>query len=222
MNRYRGACAILVGMSGATFRRQNEAPPVTPVTPFSYVGDIPSVVNFKNPPENHPSPTTNLIQVDQSEPVVLRPGDYQPCYAEMMIAYFDQPKMREVIDTYTWKSGAVTEKKRELPRTPPHFSTFARSIGVSTRKLKLWARQYEEFGEAYQTCQEILEEFLIDNGLTGSYGAIAMKFVAVNRTKMKDKVVTENVTLDINKVLDKIAAGEVRPGGMLEMGHDED
>ena len=154
-------------------------------------------------------------------PHVLKKGEYHPGYAEEMLRFFDKPKVEKIYETYTWKSGAVTEKVREVPATPPHFSEFARKIGVTTRQLKKWARDHEDFREAYETCQEIFEEFLIDNGLTGSYGAIAMKFVAVNRTKMKDKVVTENVTLDINKVLDSIAAGNVKPGGQLDMPQED-
>ena len=139
-----------------------------------------------------------------------------------MIDYFDRPKTKKIYDTYTWKSGAVSEKERFVPNTPPHFSEFARSIGVTTRTLNRWAREHPEFREAYQVCQEIFEEFLIDNGLMGSYGAIAMKFVAVNRSKMKDKQVHENQSVDLNKVLDAIADGKVRPGGLMELPGEEE
>lgn len=217
-------------MAGATFKTQNHAPRVTPdpffvAEPADSLGD-PS----KNFTKNHPTFATTVspevnTQMSQAPEVptftVLRKGEYHPGYAEEMLRFFDKPKVEKIYDTYTWKSGAVTEKVREVPATPPHFSEFARKIGVTTRQLKKWARDHEDFREAYETCQEIFEEFLIDNGLTGSYGAIAMKFVAVNRTKMKDKVVTENVTLDINKVLDSIAAGNVKPGGQLDMPNED-
>lgn len=238
------ACAILEGMSGAQFKGQNEAPPVSPGTPFSFVRQNSLGAQNKNVTKNHsivspltretisgerfsnetePAPFIPKIHdiKDSRPPEVLRPGDYHPGYCQQMLDWFDKPKTQVITDTYTWKSGAVSEKERHVPATPPHFSEFARSIGVSTRRLKIWARDHEEFREAYVMCEEILEEFLIDNGLTGAYGAIAMKFVAVNRTKMKDKVVTENVTLDINKVLDQIARGEVKPGGHLEIASDD-
>jgi len=170
----------------------------------SFIEKLP-VQELKNTvaPENHPA--------------IVKPGDYQPAYCEMMIEYFDKPKAKRIVDYYTWKSGAVSEKERFVPNTPPHFSEFARTIGVTAKKLEYWASQHPEFALAYDQCQEILEEFLIDNGLTGAYGAIAMKFVAVNRSSMKDKQVTENIAVDINKVLDQIADGKVRPGGLLEM-----
>lgn len=147
----------------------------------------------------------------------VQPGQYHPGYIDQMLRFFDRPKMREIIDTYTWKSGAVSEKIRYVPNTPPHFSEFARKIGVTTRTLKAWCRAHPEFKDAYDQCQEILEEFLIDNGLVGAYGAIAMKFVAVNRSKMKDKSVQENHTVNINEVLDMIAAGKLKPGGDMEL-----
>lgn len=229
------------GMSGATFKSQNQAPRVTPMAvdqgqPVTTLG-----VQNENATQNHPtfaqsntSPAAPAASAEVNgfdvplpaapaavEKVdVIQPGEYFPGLCEQMVQYFDRPKVKETVDTYTWKSGAVSEKKRHVPATPPHFSEFARKIGVTTRTLKIWAGKYPAFGEAYETCGEIYEEFLIENGLTGAYGAIAMKFVAVNKTKMKDKVVQENVALDINKVLDQIAAGQVKPGGQLDIPGD--
>ena len=228
-------------MSGATFKNQSQAPRVTPSPLSTDFASTPLGAPKENLPENHPTiaesftrgnKTTVTFPSSEFQPVpadssehqiqIVKPGEYHPGYAEQMLRWFDRPKVKKIYDTYTWKSGAVSEKERFVANTPPHFSEFARSIGVTTRTLKRWARDHAEFGEAYQMCQEILEEFLIDNGLTGAYGAIAMKFVAVNRTKMKDKVVQENVTVDINKVLDGIAAGKVRPGGQLELPGEEE
>ena len=230
-------------MAGATFKTNSEAPRATP-TPFNAdrghnsLGD-PNI----SAPQNHQpiaesftsehidAVSTNEFYIPQGQPTpaavlptaiaqpaaveTVKRGEYHPGYVQQMLEYFDRPKMKEVVDTYTWKSGAVSEKSRFIPNTPPHFTEFARSIGVSAATLKRWAAAHPEFGEAYQICQEIFEEFLIDNGLTGAYGAIAMKFVAVNRSKMKDKQTNENVNLDINDVLDQIAAGKLKPGGLL-------
>lgn len=152
-------------------------------------------------------------------------GEYHPGYIDQMLAYFDRPKMKETIETFTYRSGAVDKRVKYVANTPPHFSEFARQIGVTTRKLKLWAKNNPAFREAYETCQEIFEEFMIDNGLTGQYGAIAMKFVAVNRTKMRDKTESLSRTVNMNEVLDQIAAGKSLPGGRLEesesVGDDE-
>lgn len=158
----------------------------------------------------------------KGELVKLSPGDYHPGYIDEMLKFFNRPKMRVISETYTWRNGTIEERSKEVPNTPPHFSEFSRKIGVSTRTLKRWAREHTEFREAYQICEEIYEEFLIEHGLTGGYGSIAMKFVAVNKTGMKDKVINETRTLDMNKVLDNIAAGKMKPGGLLEGGSGSD
>lgn len=221
-------------MAGAQFKQSNDTPRATP-SPFNV---DPAPVSLGAPissaPKNHPSFaesfTSNEFPVPPAavQPVEIIPvekvaaGEYHPGIIDQMFEFFDRPKIKEIYDTYTWKSGAVTEKVRYVPNTPPHFSEFARKIGVTTRTLKRWASKHPEFRDAYEQCQEIFEEFLIDNGLTGSYGAIAMKFVAVNRSKMKDKVVQENQNVDINKVLDQIADGKVKPGGLLPEGDSGD
>lgn len=200
--------------------------------PSSSLGDPIKFFSENHPPvaesntsnEFHVTPAANIQPVAENHQAVevVKPGEYHPGYCEQMIRYFDRPKTKKIYDTYTWKSGAVSEKERYVPNTPPHFSEFARSIGVTTRTLNKWCREHPEFREAHQICQEIFEEFLIDNGLIGSYGAIAMKFVAVNRSKMKDKQVHENQTVDLNKVLDAIADGKVRPGGVMELPGEEE
>lgn len=154
--------------------------------------------------------------------VVVKPGEYHPGYIPEMLAYFDRPKTREIVSTFTWKSGAVDEQRKVVPNTPPHFSEFARKIGVTSQTLKNWAKKYPGFKVAYQQCQEILEEFLIDNGLTGAYGAVAMKFVAVNKTSMKDKTETVEKKVDINKFLDDLQSGKILPGRGNELIEDED
>lgn len=186
------------------------------------------VNEFDPPVENQPVETEPVaaervpVEAERVDLSVIKQGEYHPSYCAALLEWFDKPKMKRIVDSYTWKSGAVSEKERFVPNTPPHFSEFARSIGVSTRTLKKWASVHPEFKEAMESAQEILEEFLIDNGLIGAYGAISMKFVAVNKTKMKDKVVQENQMIDMNKVLDKIANGEVKPGGQMLLDGGEE
>lgn len=165
-------------------------------------------------PENH-------FDIKKYIPEIVKPGEYIPAYCDAIRAYFDKPKMRVIEDTYTWKSGEMETRTREIPATPPHFTEFARTIGVSNKKLKAWCRKYPEFADAYEMCEEIYEEFLIEHGLMGNYGAIMAKFVAVNKTKMKDKVVSENRTVNLNEVLDQIERGQLKPGGILLENLDE-
>lgn len=195
-------------------QNENHNPPSAGATLFSRGPSNFPGAPTKNFSENHslnteaPSPT--------AAGVIVQPGEYHPGYCDQMLAFFDRPKMRETIETFTYKSGAVDERVKYVPNTPPHFSEFARKIGVTTRTLKKWAKEHPDFREAYDQCQEIFEEFMIDNGLTGGYGAIAMKFVAVNRTKMRDKTEHTEKRVDMNRVLDDIAAGKALPGGRID------
>lgn len=153
---------------------------------------------------------------------IVQPGEYRPEYCEQMIAFFDRDKYTTITETYSWRNGSVEERSKKVPNVPPEFSEFARTIGVTSATLKKWARQHPEFREAYETCKEIYEEFLVHHGLLGNYGAIFGKFVAVNRTKMKDKQIHENRIIDMRKVLDDIAAGKLLPGGALPSEDSED
>lgn len=157
-----------------------------------------------------------------SQGQLVKPGEYHPGYCEEMLAFFDRPKYTTIEETFTWKNGSVDTRMKKVPTAPPEFSEFARRIGVNTATLKRWAKSHPDFRDAYETCKEIYEEFLVHHGLLGNYGAIFGKFVAVNRTKMKDKQIHENRIVDMRKVLDDIAAGKVLPGGTLPSEDSED
>lgn len=126
-----------------------------------------------------------------------------------MYAYFSgREKEKKITDTYIWKNGEVEEKYKMLPNTPPHFSEFARSIGVTARKLKAWAKTHIEFGEYYDACVDIIQEFYIDNGITGKYAGQFSIFAAKNTTKMKDVQESLHKTVNFKDVLDAIEKGK--------------
>lgn len=147
---------------------------------------------------------------------VVGKGEYHPGYCKQMFDYFNRDKYRTITEEYTYKSGYVETKNKKVPNAPPEFSEFARSIGVTKRTLEKWRREHPEFAEAYESCADLYEEFLVHHGLLGNYGAIFGKFVAVNRTRMKDKQETTTRVIDMRKVLDDIASGKLKPGGQLE------
>jgi len=163
----------------------------------------------------HPEPDMVAIPKKAFVPEVVKKGEYHPGYCQEMLQFFDREKYRTISEEYVYKSGFIETKNKRVPNAPPEFSEFARRIGVSKSKLMSW-RKHPEFAEAYEICADIYEEFLVHHGLLGNYGAITMKFVAVNRTKMKDKQETTTRTIDLNEVLNQIAAGKVRPGGLLD------
>lgn len=197
---------------------------VSPPPESSFAVPLPAFIGTDHPslPAVHPTSffdeTGEEVKQKAFLPVGLKKGEYHPAYIEHIIQYFDQPKKREVRDYFTYKSGAESEKVRYVPNPPPQFSKYARSIGVTTKKLQEWGEEHPEFGEALGICQEIFEEFLIENGLTGEYGAIMTKFVAVNKTRMRDKTEHTEKKVNINEALDQIAAGQLQPGGMLPAG----
>lgn len=130
---------------------------------------------------------------------------YDEKFVEKMLNYFmSVEKSRETIDTYTWKSGEVSEKTRNIPNPPPSFSEFGRSIGVSENTLKNWAKKHDLFGEAYDMCQDIVQEFFVHNGVRGDYSGQFAIFAAKNLTKMKDVQINKNENYDMKAVLDSL------------------
>ncbi|MBQ3015806.1 MAG: hypothetical protein IJD79_03395 [Clostridia bacterium] len=85
------------------------------------------------------------------------------------------------------KKGRKYEK--ELPRqlyssflsmvndgTPPSFSKFARSIGVTVGELEGF-RRHKEFDRAWRECIEIRRDYLTDSALTRRYDPSFVKFL---------------------------------------------
>lgn len=142
-------------------------------------------------------------------PEVLGKSDYSPKVCEAMRSFFyNYPKFRTVTETFYTRNGDVRETEKEVANTPPHFSEFARSIGISRRRMELWRKQHVAFNEAWLDCQEVIKEFYLDNGLMGRYSSTFAIFAAKNETDMKDKSVVENQTVNMNKLLDRIESGQ--------------
>mgnify|MGYP001593621430 CR=1 FL=1 len=84
-------------------------------------------------------------------------------------------------------SGIAGEKF--VPETPPHFSKFARKIGVTEKTLYEWTEIYPEFKVAMDMANEMRNEVLKDNSLLGNYDTkIAAMFIH-HYTEIKDKAV---------------------------------
>lgn len=143
--------------------------------------------------------------------------EYKTEYAEMMLDFFtEKEKNTTVFDTMTWRDGREREYAKTRPNAPPMFSEFGRTIGVSERTLKGWAKKYPDFREAYEMCVSIIQEFIVENGLLGTYPAAFAIFAGKNLTPMKDKVIEERQNLDVNRLLDQIEQGRLGPGQMFD------
>lgn len=133
---------------------------------------------------------------------------YSPEIGPHMYEYFaSKEKYRIVYDTFTYKGGSTSEKERRLPNPPPHFSEYARSIGTTWVQIKAWAKEHREFAEYYDACVDIIEEFFVDNGVTGAYAGQFSVFAAKNRTRFTDVQINKNLNANMKDVLDALEKG---------------
>ena len=137
---------------------------------------------------------------------ILSKVEYDPKYCEMMLTYFiSKPKTEEKKETFVWRrTGEVDERYKIVANPPPMFSEFGRTIGVSEKTLLSWAKNHREFGEVYEICQDIIQEFFITHGVSGEYAGQFGIFAAKNITKMKDVQVNKNENYDMKAILDAI------------------
>ena len=134
-----------------------------------------------------------------------RPTKYKPEYCAKMIEFFNISPTREIVDVTTSNNGATTERYREIPNKLPFISAFAREIGVNIDSLYEWEKEYDDFSEAMKIARELQKEFLIINGLNGSYNPTAFIFTAKNLTDMRDvQETTTNVNINIADYLTQI------------------
>lgn len=172
-----------------------------------------------NESQNHSTPLLEIIpknskvdlpQMAQLEAYTVKNVKYQPVYGPMMYKWFsEKKKFDEITETFMWKSGEVEEKKKRRALPPPHFSEFARTIGTTAAGLKRWAKNHEEFREYHDACMDIIQEFMIDNGVTGEYASQMTIFAAKNTTKMKDVQENRNMNVNMKDVLDAIEKGTI-------------
>lgn len=141
---------------------------------------------------------------------ILSKTQYDPKFAVDMVSFFlGREKTRLVEETFIWKrTGEVDTREKRIANPPPMFSEFGRTIGVSEKTLLSWAKNHPEFGEAYEVCQDIIQEFMITNGLSGDYSSQFGIFTAKNITKMKDVQVNKNENYDMKSILDQIEKGQ--------------
>lgn len=183
----------------------------------SHQVDNPPVVlsDNKQLPEFYETPTDLLSFEDRAlvnpkdlAKKLLSKVEYSKSYGADMLEFFlAKQRYRITMDVHYRKDGEMMEKERHIPNSPPMFSEFGRTIGVSERTLKAWVKKYPEFAEAYEICQDIIQEFFVENGVKGDYASQFAIFAAKNLTKMKDVMVNKNENYDMKAVLDAIEKG---------------
>ena len=121
-----------------------------------------------------------------------RPKSFKEEYITQMIEYFSGPLFEEYIEE-TASAGRIVKIKKQRPCNMPTFDEFAWNIGHDVATLRRWAKDEElpDFCAAYALCKQKQKVFLNYHGLTGGYNPGFAKFVAINCTDQKDKVIHE-------------------------------
>ena len=68
----------------------------------------------------------------------------------------------------------------------PSFSKFARSIGATLREVESF-REHTEFDRAYEECNEIRRDYLIDNALCKRFDGSLTKFLLTTEFGMGEE-----------------------------------
>lgn len=137
---------------------------------------------------------------------------YKQEYCQQMLDYFlkNEPYRKEEIPTETI---GTTEKTGNISKTVtkweyrandlPTFEKFAVKIGVHRETLDNWKDEFDEFFDTYETCKNIQEDFLVQNGLLGFYPSNFAIFIAQNYTGLKQKTNTDITTngKDLNPII---------------------
>ena len=88
----------------------------------------------------------------------------------------------------------------------PSFSTFARSIGVPCSDIQAF-RKHAEFERAYEECNEIRRDYLIDNALSKKFDGSLTKFLLTAEFGMGERKEDEADT-GIDFTLEVLPGGE--------------
>ena len=82
------------------------------------------------------------------------------------------------------------------PVGAPSFSKFARSIGATERDIQSF-RRYAEFERAYEECNEIRRDYLIDNALCKRFDSSLTKFLLSSEFGMGERKSEDDRELEL-------------------------
>lgn len=230
MNEYPGVEMVRAGAPASYAQASETNPPGGPVAQNPGAAEpaprgAPSNAHLQNDPAPYLTKPENVAGRDLTVPentalpvigplsnqnMILGTGKYTPDVGPAMYDWFmSKPKKRSITDLVTWKSGEVAEKQRDIANPPPAFSEFARMAGVTAATLKKWAKVHPDFADYYDACQDIIQEFLVENGTAGLYPGQFAIFAAKNLTKMKDVQIQDTRVTNMKDVLDALEKGHL-------------
>lgn len=146
---------------------------------------------------------------------------YEAKYCDEIVAYFEKLAAEEVrelspvtIDQEGDKSSYQKTEVRRICAELPTIEGFAVSIKIPSGTIKQWARDHEEFADAYARAKDIQRQLLVDRGLTRQYDPQAFAFVAKNITDMRDtQVIAGDADAPLAARLVLVRAGTQEPKG---------
>lgn len=86
----------------------------------------------------------------------------------------------------------------------PSYSEFAVKIHVSVRTLQNWKNEYEEFKEACDMCDALLQDVIVGDSLGFKMNGNFAKFLLSSRYGMKETVEVTQDKLDISPELEAL------------------
>ena len=116
-----------------------------------------------------------------------RPSKYKPRYCQDIVKFFSGKPYKETEVTYSYKNGDTKTVYEDKANDPPFFSGFARKIGVNTDTIVEWEKKHKEFSAAYKKAKDLQKEFLVVNGLKGTYQTAFAIFTMKNLTDWRNK-----------------------------------
>lgn len=150
------------------------------------------------------------------------PTKYTDDLPDRLIAYFEQRTKdfyrKEVKSESTGKNDFSKTEWQLIANDLPTMQGFAKTVEVTAKTLHEWSDETLEDGEtyrrpdfraAYMRAQDMQQEMLVANGLTGLYAPKFAVFVAQNFTEMRDKQAVDHTT-----------KGEALPAPMVYLPED--
>lgn len=120
-----------------------------------------------------------------------RPTKYRDDYPEKLLAFFDIPLERVVIEQRVTNKGDIVEVEVIKPARFPTVEGFCAHLKISKSTLHDWVRAYPLFSNALSKAKQMQMNHLIVNAMDGAYHAGFAKFMAMNLSDYREKVETK-------------------------------
>ncbi len=143
--------------------------------------DKPDFFFHKNNPLKAEEQKRQKQKLELNGKIVRRPANYHPNMPHLMINHCNVDKY------YYEQKNKVTGKMEKTAVDFPTIQSFRVKHKIPATTFNHWLKQYPEMQEAYEIVKDIQRDFLIQNGLNGTYNSNIVKFVGGNELDMAEK-----------------------------------